>query len=87
MLLKSLGVDEDVVKIYTNNSLHNQIMKDVVYHCLKCGRAVSQAKEHYQGFKESVIGPECCLPLISFLDVHVVVAPTDVQLVEVACTS
>ena len=85
MLLESLGVDEDVIEVYANDSLCNQIVEDVIHHCLECGRAVSQTKEHYQGFKESAIGPKHCLPLISFLDVHVVVASTDIQLGEIAC--
>ena len=41
MFLESLGVDEDVIEVYANNPLCNQIAEDVVHHCLKCGRAVS----------------------------------------------
>ena len=87
MLFESHGVDEDVVKIYTNNSLCNQIMEDVIHHRLKYGGAVSQAEEHYQSFKEPAIGLECCLPVILFLNTHIVVAPVDIQLGEVVCAS
>ena len=87
MLPECLGVDENVVKIHTNNSFCNGIVEDVIHHCLEGGRAVGQIKEHYQGFEKSTIGPECCLPLITFLDVHIVVAPVDIQLGEVMCTS
>ena len=41
MFIESIGVDEDVIEVYANDPLHNQIAEDVVHHRLKCGRAVS----------------------------------------------
>jgi len=51
---------------------------------LEGSRAVSHAKEHYQGFKQASIGPEGCLPLVSGLDADVVETPTNVQLGEIS---
>ncbi|KAG5714964.1 hypothetical protein E4T56_gene5390 [Termitomyces sp. T112] len=86
MLLQGLCVDEDIVKIYTNNTFSNQVTENVIHLSLEGGWAVGATKEHHQRFKESAIGLECCLPLITFFDVHIVVIPMDVQLGEVACT-
>jgi len=51
---------------------------------LEGGRAVSHAKEHYQGFEQASIGLEGCLPLVSGLDADVVETPTNVQLGEIS---
>jgi len=51
---------------------------------LEGGRAVSHAKEYYQGFEQASIGPEGCLPLVSRLDADIVETPTNVQLGEIS---
>src|SRR5687767_9852951 len=81
------GKYEDVIQIYTDNSLHNQIMKDVVHHRLEGCRAVGKAEEHHQWFKESPVGSEGYLPLITAFDPNIVETPSDIQLGEVACTT
>ncbi|KAG6863343.1 hypothetical protein C0993_011909 [Termitomyces sp. T159_Od127] len=83
VLLKRVSVDEDVVKVYAHYTLHDEVPKDVIHHCLKSGRTVGESKEHDEGFKQSTIGSEGSLPLVSFLNVHIVVALLDVQFGEV----
>jgi len=51
---------------------------------LEGGRAVSHAKEHYQGFEQALIGLEGYLPLVSGFDADVVETLTNIQLGEVS---
>ncbi|KAG6865734.1 hypothetical protein C0993_007863, partial [Termitomyces sp. T159_Od127] len=85
VLLKRLSVDKDVVKVYTHYTFHDEVLEDAVHHCLKGGWTVGESKEHDKQFKQPSISPEGSLPLISFLNVHVVVAPSDIQFGEVPC--
>ena len=78
MLLQGLGEDEDVIKIHTQHSLCNEVTEDVIHHGLECSWAIGEVKEHDQQFQQLSVCPECCLPLISLLDVHVVIAPADI---------
>ena len=83
MLLFRPGKDQDVVQVDHHDTFRYEVPEDVVHHSLEGGRAVSHAKEHYQGFKQASIGPEGCLPLISGFNVDVVETPLNVQLGEV----
>src|SRR3979490_2785844 len=47
------------------------------------GLAVSPKYIHYQWFKKSAVCPESSFPLVTFLDVDIIVAPLDVQFCEV----
>ncbi|KAG6884182.1 hypothetical protein C0993_000584, partial [Termitomyces sp. T159_Od127] len=83
VLLKHFGVDEDVVKVYAHYTLHNEVPEDVIHHCLESGWTVGESKEYDKQFKQPPLGPEGSLPLISFLNVHIVVTPPDIQFGEV----
>ncbi|KAG5333908.1 hypothetical protein C0989_004680, partial [Termitomyces sp. Mn162] len=80
------GIDEDVVKVHTHYTLCYEVPKDVIHHGLKGGGAIGEPKEHNKWLEQSLVGPEGGLLLISFLDVHIVVTPLDVQFSEVSCT-
>ncbi|KAG6867443.1 hypothetical protein C0993_002707 [Termitomyces sp. T159_Od127] len=69
MLLKRFGIDEDVVKIYTHYALYNEVLEDVVHHCLEGGQAIGESKEHDEWFKQPPVGLEGSLPLISLLNI------------------
>ena len=84
MLLFRPSKDQDVVQVDHHNTFRYEVPEDVVHHSLEGGWAVSHAKEHYQGFKQALIGPEGCLPLISRLDADVVETPTNIQLGKVS---
>ncbi|KAG5336756.1 hypothetical protein C0989_011889 [Termitomyces sp. Mn162] len=86
VLLQHFSVDEDVIKVYTHYALHNEVPEDVIHHGLKGGRAVGESKEHNKQLEQSPVGLEGSLPFVSFLDMHVVVAPLDVQFSEVSYT-
>ena len=78
MLCQRLGEDQDVIQVHTDHSFHDEVMEDVIHHCLEGGWTVGESEEHDQWFKEPPVGPECCLPLISLGDAHIVVPPLDI---------
>ncbi|KAG5349479.1 hypothetical protein C0989_003549, partial [Termitomyces sp. Mn162] len=80
------GIDEDVIKVHAHYALCYEVLEDVIHHGLEGGRAIGEPKEHNKQLKQSLIGPEDGLPLISFLDAHIVVTPLDAQFSEVLCT-
>ena len=79
MFLQVRTEDEDVVQVDCNLSFDNEVLEDVVHERRECTGRVGQAKEHNCGFKETTIGGEGCLPLVTSLDTDVVVSPSDVQ--------
>src|SRR6266481_4706719 len=85
-LLESLREDQDVIHVDADDPISNQLCKDIIHHCLECGRTVCQAKEHHQGLKQATVGAECSLPLISFMDSDIVVAPLNIKLGEIPGT-
>ena len=44
----NIGEDQDVVQIYNNNFLHDQISEDVMYHYLESHWTVGYTKKHYK---------------------------------------
>ncbi|KAG5348975.1 hypothetical protein C0989_006763 [Termitomyces sp. Mn162] len=49
-------------------------------------RAVGESEEDYKQLEQSPVGLEGSLPFVSFLNMHIVVAPPDIQFSEVSCT-
>ncbi|KAG5348964.1 hypothetical protein C0989_006843, partial [Termitomyces sp. Mn162] len=72
--------------VHTHYALCYEVLEDVVHHSLEGGGAVGESKEHNEQLKQSLVGLEGSLPLISFLNAHIVVTPLDVQFSEVSCT-
>ncbi|KAG5353135.1 hypothetical protein C0989_009979 [Termitomyces sp. Mn162] len=68
---------------YTHYALCNEVPEDVIHHCLEGGWAVGESEEHNKRFKQSPVGLEGSLLFIFLLDMHIVVAPPDVQFSEV----
>jgi hypothetical protein len=49
MVTSKVGIrDEDVVQVDHDVSGQNEVLEDVVYHHLECGRGVGKAKVHHQ---------------------------------------
>ena len=46
VLFQYIGEYEDVIQIHYNLPLSDQLLKDSVHHCLECGQAISESKEH-----------------------------------------
>jgi len=87
VLLHGFSVDADVVKVHTDHSFHDKVLKDLIYHCLECRRTVCKAKEHHQWFEQPATHPKCSLPLITFLHSHILVPPSHIQFCEVLGTT
>ena len=64
MLFEGFCEDEDVVQVHHHYSFCNEFLEDVVHHGLEGGRAVGEAEEHYQRFKESTVGAEGGFPFM-----------------------
>ncbi|KAG5349253.1 hypothetical protein C0989_004994, partial [Termitomyces sp. Mn162] len=77
------GVNEDVIKVHAYYTLCNEVPEDVVHYGLEGGWAVGETKEYDEQLEQSPVGLEGCLPLVSFLNAHIVVTPLDIQFSEV----
>ncbi|KAG5349251.1 hypothetical protein C0989_005004 [Termitomyces sp. Mn162] len=78
VFLQHFGVDEDVIKVHAHYTLHNEVLEDVIHHGLKGGQAVGETEEHDKQLKQSPVCLEGHLPLVSYLNAHIVVTPPDV---------
>src|SRR6266403_3644653 len=72
--------DKDVIHIDNDVAFSQVIAEEVVHHCLKCCRRVSETKEHNLWFKKSSIRFKCSFPLVAFLDSYIIVSPSYVKL-------
>ena len=75
--------DQNVVQVHYYDPFSYESSENVVHHSLKDSGAVGHSKEHYERFKEAMIGTEDHLPFISGLDAHIVEPPLDVKFCEV----
>src|SRR5258707_10523649 len=73
------GVDEDVIHVAYDFTTVNELTKDVIHHCLEYHRGVAQSEEHDSWFEQASVSPECGLPLITLLDLHIVEPPAEVK--------
>ena len=71
-----------VVHIDLEPLLGDHISEDVIHECLKSRRSITEAKEHYSGFKEAERSDECCFPLVFFPNANIVIAPSNIKLSE-----
>ena len=77
------GGNKEVVHIDDEPSFSDHVSEQVVHEPLECGGGVAKTKEHDSGFKESLVGDEGCLPLMTIFDVDIVVPPSNIKLSEV----
>ncbi|KAG5723895.1 hypothetical protein E4T56_gene9823 [Termitomyces sp. T112] len=78
VFLQHFGVDEDVIEVHAHYTLHNEVLEDVIHHGLEGGQAVGETEEHDEQLKQSPVSPEGHLLLVSFLNAHIVVTPSDI---------
>src|SRR5258707_4747159 len=83
MLFKCSRENENVIHIDDNTTFSDKLSENVVHHRLESGWTIGQTEKHHQGFEQSLIGNESGLPFIAFLNPHVVVTPSNIQLCEV----
>jgi hypothetical protein len=74
--------DEDVIQVDHDVSGQNQVLEDVVHHCLEGGWGVGKAKVHHQQLEEPSVRTEHGLPFVTFPNPDVVETPPDVELCE-----
>ena len=79
MLFFCLSKDKDVIQIDDYMSFMHKPLEGFIYLTLECGRGVGETKEYDRWFEESLISPESCLPLITFLNPDVIIAPLDIK--------
>jgi hypothetical protein len=53
----------------------DEVLEYIIHHGLEGGWAVGHSIQHYQRFEELLVASKGCLPLITFLDSDVLVAP------------
>ena len=84
MMFDRVGIYQDVVHIYCHIALVNEVLKDVNHHHLESGWTIGEAEEHDKGFEDASIHSKGGFPLITLLDLYVVISPTYIQLREVS---
>ena len=60
------GMYPQVVHIDLESSLGDHVSEDVIHERLKSWRSITEAEEHYGGFKEAERSDECRFPLVFF---------------------
>src|SRR5260221_4364442 len=85
MVCKGGRVNEDVIHVADSLIAIDEGAEDVIHHCLEGGRRGAQSHEHDEGFKQSMVCGEGCLPLIPFLQLDIVETPAEVQGSEPLC--
>ena len=55
MMFDHMGVYEDAVPVDYHIALVNEVLENVVHHCLEGGQTVGEAEEHDKGFEEAWI--------------------------------
>jgi hypothetical protein len=79
MFFDALCEDEDVVEVYTNHAFHDEVLENVVHHCLEGGGRVSESKKHHQWLVEAAISAKYCLPLVTLFHSNILVPPSYVK--------
>ena len=83
MLLFHLRKDQDVVQVHYDNPFYYDGSEDIIHHSLEGSGAVGHSEEHYEGFKEALVGAKGRFPLISRLDAYIIETLADIQFCEV----
>ena len=63
----------------TQSMLVNEGVENVVHHRLERGGWIGESKVHDHGFPNTKAGFESHLPLITIIDVNVIVPPSDIK--------
>ena len=77
------GVNAKVIHVDLELLFCNHVREDVIHECLEYGRGITETEEHDCRFIETERGDKGCLPLVRFLNLNVVVLPTNIELGEI----
>jgi hypothetical protein len=78
LYIVGLGVNHEVIHVDYHDLSH--ICKYLIHHYLKCGQQVAYPKVHYNRFKGPLMTNKGYPPFITFLDVNIVVSPSEIYL-------
>jgi hypothetical protein len=73
MFLLGFSKDEDFIQIYEHKGVC-EWSQYIIHHVHECDQGISQVKRHEKTLKETFFRLEGCIPYISFLNQHLVVA-------------
>ena len=73
MFFKGFNEDQDVIHEHNYNLFIDELLENIIHHCLEGCWTVCEAEEHDKGLIQAKVGPEGCFPLISFFYMHIVV--------------
>jgi len=76
---EGMGVNKDIIHIAYCLAIVDELTEDIVHHCLEHCGGVTQSKKHESWFKQPSVSSECGLPLIIFLDLHIVESPVEIK--------
>ena len=72
-------VDEEIIHVNDEPSFCDHVMKGIIHEVLEGGRGITETEEHYGWFKESLMSDEGGFPLMSILDLDIIVPPLDIK--------
>ena len=76
---EGVGVDEDIIRMAYGLTIVDEVLEDIIHHHLEHCGGVTQSKEHDGWLKQPSVSSERSLPLIPFLDLHVIESPLEVK--------
>jgi hypothetical protein len=76
-----------IIEVYANHAFHDEVLENIVHHCLEGGGRVFESEKHHQGFVEAVVSTKRRLPLVTLLHSNILVPPSHVELGEEFCTA
>ncbi len=77
---EGVGVNnKDIIHIAYRLAIVDELMEDIIHHCLEHCGGVTQSEKHDGWFKQPSVSSECSLPLVVFLDLHVVESPAEIK--------
>src|SRR5258706_1315857 len=79
VIREGVGVDEDIIHIAYGLTIVDEVLEDIIHHCLEHHGGVTQSEEHDGWLKQPLVSSECSLPLIPFLDPHIIESPLEVK--------
>jgi len=76
---EGMGVNEDIIHIAYHLTIVDELTEDIIHHCLEPHGGVTQSEKHDSWFEQPSVSSEHGLPLVIFLDPHVVESPAEIK--------
>ena len=70
---------EEVIHVDNEPSCCEKISERIIHELLKSHWEIGLAKEHNHQFKDSLVGNECSLSLVSIFDSNIVISPSYIK--------